>query len=119
MRPRSGPRVVEGVATGVNPVASVAESLHCGKRAMRPRQGSVGIAMLLGIAAAVSGCYESSLPLSPPGKVAADAALFGRWHCVPDPEKKEDNDQAILAIVPFDAAQYLAEWTEDGKVTRY
>src|SRR5881392_2351929 len=86
---------------------------------MRPRSGSVGIAVLLGVAASVSACYESSVPLSPPGKVAADAGLFGRWHCVPDPEKKEDQDQATLTILAFDRAQYYAEWNEDGKVTRY
>lgn len=81
-------------------------------------QRFAGVALFLALAAALSGCYESSRPLSRPGAVARDAAVLGKWNCVPDPQEKP-SDRALLHVWPFDEAQYYAEWIEGESTTRY
>ena len=70
------------------------------------------------LAAVTCGCYEASVPLGPPGAVAVDAAIVGTWQCAPPPEDKSDS-QATLVVMPFDEAQYVAEWTEGQDTDRY
>ena len=70
------------------------------------------------LAAVTCGCYEASVPLGPPGAIAVDAAIVGTWQCAPPPEDKSDS-QATLVVMPFDEAQYVAEWTEGTDTDRY
>jgi len=80
------------------------------------RRGLTWFGCLL-IAAGLCGCFESSVPLSPPGKVHRDGALVGSWRCGSNDAKSDD--AAILQVFPFDDAQYYAEWTEIEETTRY
>ena len=69
------------------------------------------------MAAALPGCYESSSPLSPPGKVRHDAGLIGSWRCLPDGTRPDEHGS--LEVFSFDDAQYYAEWREEEETTRY
>lgn len=64
------------------------------------------------------GCYVSSTPLGPPGRIDADAALVGEWRCVPPPGDSSD-EQASVKVFSFDASQQYVEWTEKERTTRY
>ena len=75
-------------------------------------------ALYLALAVALPGCLESTRPLSRPGTVPRDAAVLGKWNCVPDPREKAD-DRATLQVWAFDESQYYAEWAEGESTTRY
>ena len=67
---------------------------------------------------ALCGCYVSSTPLGPPGRIDADAALVGEWQCVPPPGDSSD-ERASVKVIPFDASQQYVEWAEKEETTRY
>jgi hypothetical protein len=73
------------------------------------------VRLLLPLATGLSACL--SAPLGPPGSVPTNVHLLGTWHCVvsDDGEKKE----TTLEVIRFDDSQYYAEWTGEGKTTRY
>jgi hypothetical protein len=76
------------------------------------------LALALVVILTAGGCYESSIPLGEPGAVGIDPALVGEWRCVPPPEDPS-NEEATLTVMPFDAAQYYAEWVEKNEKDRY
>ena len=55
-------------------------------------------------------------PIGKPGSAPIDTEVLGTWTCT---STDEDKETARLEVVQFDAAQYLAEWTEGDKTTRY
>lgn len=72
---------------------------------------------LLLLVAAVSGCYQSPLPLGPPERGTIDRALVGSWSCV-DP--KDASNRAVVTSRPLDAHRYEIEWREEpDHVTHY
>lgn len=63
----------------------------------------------LPLALLLSGCpYESSEPLSPPGPASLDARLFGAWTC----RLGEDEKDARVTFMAFDAQQYVLLWEQ-------
>ena len=75
------------------------------------------IACVLLLAAALSACYQSSLPLGPPERGTIDRALVGSWSCV-DP--KDAANRAVVTSRPLDAHRYDVEWREEpDHVTHY
>jgi hypothetical protein len=72
---------------------------------------------LLLLAALLTACFESPLPLGPPEQGTIDPAFIGVWTCV-DP--KDAKNVATITAVPFDAHQFYVEWQEEpDHVTRY
>ena len=75
------------------------------------------IACVLLLAAALSACYQSSLPLGPPERGTIDRALVGSWSCV-DP--KDATNRAVVTSRALDAHRYEVEWREEpDHVTHY
>jgi hypothetical protein len=75
------------------------------------------VACILLLAAALSGCYQSALPLGPPERGTIDRALVGSWSCV-DP--KDATNRAVITSRPLDAHRYAVEWREQpDHVTNY
>ena len=74
-------------------------------------------ALLSLFASLAAGCYQSALPLGPPGRGTIDRALVGSWSCV-DP--KDATNRAVVTSRPLDAHRYAIEWREEpDHVTRY
>jgi hypothetical protein len=67
------------------------------------------------LALPLGACLSS--PLGQPGQVALDSHLLGDWNCRPGLD--DSTETATLEILRFDESQYLAEWKEDDKTTRY
>lgn len=64
------------------------------------------------------GCYESSAPLGPAGKVKINSSLLGDWKCL-EISKRSDRSP-IYSVRSFDNTQYLIEEFEGGAVkSRY
>ena len=75
------------------------------------------VVCVLLLAAALSACYQSALPLGPPERGTIDRALVGSWSCV-DP--KDASNRAVVTSVPIDRHRYDIEWREaPDHVTRY
>jgi len=75
------------------------------------------IACVLLLAAALTGCYQSTLPLGPPERGTIDRALVGSWSCV-DP--KDATNRAVVTSRALDAHRYQIEWREEpDHVTNY
>jgi len=75
------------------------------------------VTCVLLIAAALSACYQSALPLGPAERGTIDRALIGSWSCV-DP--KDASNRAIVTSVPIDRHRYEIEWREEpDHITRY
>jgi hypothetical protein len=78
---------------------------------------SVAGPTLLLLVAAVSGCYQSTLPLGPSERGTIDRALVGSWSCV-DP--KDATNRAVVTSRALDAHRYGVEWREEpDHVTHY
>ena len=78
---------------------------------------SVARPTLLLLVAAVSGCYQSTLPLGPSERGTIDRALVGSWSCV-DP--KDATNRAVVTSRALDAHRYEVEWREEpDHVTHY
>jgi len=78
---------------------------------------SVAGPTLLLLVAAVSGCYQSTLPLGPSERGTIDRALVGSWSCV-DP--KDATNRAVVTSRALDAHRYEVEWREEpDHVTHY
>jgi len=75
------------------------------------------VTCVLLIAAALSACYQSALPLGPAERGTIDRALIGSWSCV-DP--KDASNRALVTSVPIDRHRYDIEWREEpDHITRY
>jgi hypothetical protein len=75
------------------------------------------VTCVLLIAAALSACYQSALPLGPAERGTIDRALIGSWSCV-DP--KDASNRALVTSVPIDRHRYEIEWREEpDHITRY
>jgi len=78
---------------------------------------SVAGPTLLLLVAALSGCYQSTLPLGPSERGTIDGALVGSWSCV-DP--KDATNRAVVTSRALDAHRYEVEWREEpDHVTHY
>ena len=78
---------------------------------------SVAGPTLLLLVAALSGCYQSTLPLGPSERGTIDRALVGSWSCV-DP--KDATNRAVVTSRALDAHRYEVEWREEpDHVTHY
>jgi len=75
-------------------------------------------ALALASATLLTGCFESTKPLSEPGTVPYDNAVLGSWNCVPDPPLRPQ-DKATLTLRNVDQYTYDANWVDDGKTSRY
>ena len=67
------------------------------------------------LALPLGACLSS--PLGQSGQAALDSHLLGDWNC--HPGLGDSTETATLEVLRFDESQYLAEWKEDDKTTRY
>jgi hypothetical protein len=85
--------------------------------AKRGRVRTMRIACVLLLAAVLSACYQSAVPLGPAERGTIDRALIGSWSCV-DP--KDASNRAVVTSVPIDRHRYDIEWREaPDHVTHY
>ena len=64
--------------------------------------------------APIAACLPT--PIGKPGSAPIDARVLGTWTCT---SMEDEAETARLEVVQFDAGQYLAEWSEGEKTTRY
>jgi hypothetical protein len=69
--------------------------------------------------AALGGCFQSTVPLSPPGKSALDSRLLGTWQCAS--KNLDANETMTATVMRFDEQQYLLELKDstDPKIEHY
>jgi|GEM_PF-1456440 len=58
----------------------------------------------------LSACFESSVPLGPPGATARSSSFVGTWRCTTP--TMESNEIMTLTVLPFDEQQLLLELKE-------
>ena len=78
---------------------------------MKTTRWAAAVALL---AAPIAACLPT--PIGKPGSAPIDARVLGTWTCT---STEEETEEARLEVLQFDAGQYLAEWTEGEKTTRY
>ncbi len=69
--------------------------------------------LTLGLALAIlPACYQSDVPLGPPG-AAADPELTGRWRCIS--QESDDDTLSLMTIEPAAAGEYAVTFGEPGE----
>jgi hypothetical protein len=69
--------------------------------------------------AVLGGCFQSTVPLGPPGKSALDPRLLGVWQCAS--KNLDANETMTATVMRFDEQQYLLELKDstDPKIEHY